>query len=84
MKVKLYTTPTCGPCRQLKAKIAADAVLAPQVEIVDITTSTGMEEARKYSIFSVPVMLFFKDGQPVNQLSGPVSTQAIKDVLEHG
>jgi thioredoxin 1 len=61
----------CGPCRAmgpaieaLREEFSGTAAIAK----VDVDESTELAEA--FGIQSIPTLIFFKDGQPVERLSG--------------
>jgi thioredoxin 1 len=61
----------CGPCRAL-APIVEDLAQEYQgrlkVGTVDIDKAQGI--AREFGIMSVPTIIFFKNGAPVDKISG--------------
>ena len=55
MKIKLFTSPTCVPCNQVKSSIPAHL----SVEVIDVMEN--MEEARKNGVRSVPTLVVESD-----------------------
>ncbi|RDU69080.1 thioredoxin [Helicobacter cholecystus] len=77
-----FWAPWCGPCRMLSPVIDK---LAEEYEgkakICKVNTDEQEELSSQFGIRSIPTMLFFKDGQVVDQMVGATSEQALKDKL---
>ena len=73
----------CGPCRAVAPTIeqlAADFAGRATVGKVDVEAQAGL--AGKYGIRSIPALLYFKDGEVVEQVVGAVSKQVLAQKLE--
>ena len=73
----------CPPCVHLGPtveKVAEDYEGKARVFKVNTEEEEGL--ATKFSISSIPALLFFKDGKVVKQLSGVQSEEAIKATLD--
>ncbi len=74
----------CAPCRAM-APIIDD--LAQRFEgratvaKVDVDAHPGLAE--RYGIRSIPALLFFADGKPVDEVIGRASQRALADKLDH-
>ena len=56
------------------------AACPDQVKVVKIMVDNGGEAAMQYNAVSLPNLIFFKDGRPVDQLtSSTISRKAITD-----
>lgn len=78
-----FWAPWCGPCRMLSPvidKVAQD--YADKANICKVNTDEQEELAAQYGIRSVPTILFFKDGQVVDQIIGVSSEQALKEKID--
>jgi len=63
----------CGPCRMIAPileELAAD--YAGKVKIGKLDVDSNQQVAMKYNVMSIPNLLFFKDGQVVDQVIGAV------------
>ena len=66
-----FFSPTCGPCRMLAPTINSLAgKFYGRVIIAKIDTSLNQSIAAQYGIRGVPTLIFFKNGQVVDQLTG--------------
>ena len=73
----------CGPCRAIAStieEIAADFQGRAKVGKLDVDDNTDL--AQQYQVRSIPSLLFFKEGQLVDQLVGVASKQQIADKLD--
>lgn len=61
----------CGPCRAIGPKLEEIAgEMAGKVKIVKLDVDNNQETAAKFGIRSIPTMILFKGGQPVDQIMG--------------
>jgi len=78
-----FWAPWCGPCRMIAPIIEE---LASEYEgkatIAKVNTDEEQDLAVKYGIRSIPSILFFKDGQVVDQMVGAASKQAFAEKLD--
>ncbi len=61
----------CGPCRQVAPiveQIAAENLAKMRVAKLDVDANG--ETAQKYGVMSIPTLILFKDGEPVERLVG--------------
>jgi thioredoxin 1 len=54
-----------------------DSVVAAKVNVDEET-----EVAQRFNILSIPTFMVFKGGQPVDQFSGAMSKEALKERIE--
>jgi len=72
----------CGPCHSIAPlieEVAADFQGRAKVGKMDVDDNSNL--AMRYSVRGIPTLLFFKDGEVVDQLVGVVSKQLIADKL---
>lgn len=73
----------CGPCRTIAPtieKLAAD--YDGRAKVVKLDVDNNPQTAMKYGIRSIPSLLFFKDGKPVDQMVGVVPERVLADKLD--
>ena len=73
----------CGPCRTIAPtieKLAAD--YDGRAKVVKLDVDNNPQTAMKYGIRSIPSLLFFKDGRPVDQMVGVVPERVLADKLD--
>ena len=72
----------CGPCRMVSPvleDLARDK--AGHIKVVKINVDENPATAQQFSIQSIPTMILFKDGQPVETLIGAMSKAALLEKL---
>lgn len=78
-----FWAPWCGPCRMLAPVIDE---LAEEYEgkaaICKVNTDEQDELSAKYGIRSIPSIIFMKNGEVVDQITGAVSKQVLKDKID--
>ncbi len=77
-----FYSPTCGPCHAMAPAIdnLARKYLGRAL-ICKLDTSRHQMTASQYQIRGVPTLLFFKNGQVVDQIVGAVPPEALEQKL---
>ena len=73
----------CGPCKMIAPAVhdlAEEYTGKLNVAKVDIDNSP--EIATKYGIRSIPALIFFRDGKPVDQVIGALPKGALKKKID--
>ncbi len=77
-----FWAPWCGPCRMIAPVIEELAEdFDGKAKICKVNTDEEQEIAVKFGIRSIPTIIFFKDGEIVDQIVGAQSKQALADKL---
>lgn len=75
----------CGPCRMI-APVVEDLAgeLGNQVRFLKMDIDANPDTAMRLGILSIPTLIIFKDGQPVERQSGyhPAIKRDLKQKLE--
>lgn len=64
----------CGPCKMIAPileEVARD--MGDKVKVAKLDVDNNNKTAGKYNIMSIPSLLFFKNGQVVDQVIGAIS-----------
>lgn len=73
----------CGPCRMIAPAIEELAKeYAGKIKVGKLNTDENPEVASKYKIMGIPTIMFFKDGQKVDQVVGAVPKPQLKAKLD--
>ena len=77
-----FWAPWCGPCRMVAPVIEELAEdFEGKATIAKVNTDEEQGIAVKYGIRSIPSILFFKDGEMVDQMVGAASKDAFADKI---
>ncbi|MBI4401992.1 MAG: thioredoxin [Nitrospirae bacterium] len=73
----------CGPC-QVVAPIVEELAneYAGKLRVMKLNTDENPEIAGRYQVMSIPTILFFKYGQPVEKLVGARPKRQFKEVID--
>ena len=73
----------CGPCKMIAPTVHEMAVeYDGQINVGKLDVDTAPAIATKYGIRSIPALIFFKNGQPVDQIVGAVPKGVLKSKIE--
>jgi thioredoxin 1 len=77
-----FSAEGCGPWRLLAPEIAAlEEAFRGQVTFATLDVEAQPQTPQRYGIGTIPALLFFKDGQVVDQLRGVEDKADIADKL---
>ncbi len=73
----------CGPC-QMVAPIVEELAqeYAGKLKVLKLNTDENPEVAGRYQIMSIPTILFFKNGQPVERMIGARPKRQFKELID--
>ena len=73
----------CGPCRMVAPHVEAVAEeFAGVAKVCKVDVDKESDIASRYGIMSIPTLVFFKGGKPVDQIVGAQPKKAIADRLQ--
>ena len=81
-----FWAPWCGPCRLVSPVVESlGDSHADKIGVAKLNTDENQELAMRYSIFSIPTLILFKDGREAARLVGympqPVIEERLRDWL---
>jgi thioredoxin 1 len=72
----------CHPCKQLDPIVDEIAVeLAGKLKVTKLDIDENIDSTMKWGVMGVPTLILFKDGEPVERLTGFVPKDRILDKL---
>ncbi|KPK36357.1 MAG: thioredoxin [Nitrospira bacterium SG8_35_1] len=78
-----FFSPSCGPCRMLAPVIDSLAgKFHDRIIIAKLDTSRNQTTAAQYRIRGVPTLLFFKNNEVIDQVTGALPEQELVRLLE--
>lgn len=80
-----FWAPWCGPCRTIAPSLETLAgKYAGQVKIAKLNVDDNPQTSSQYRAMSIPMLILFKDGKPVNQLVGAHPLPSIERLIQSG
>ncbi|MGF7047092.1 thioredoxin 1 [Paenibacillus sp. DS2015] len=77
-----FWAPWCGPCKMIAPILDELATeLGDDVKIAKLNVDENPETASRFGVMSIPTLIFFKDGQPVDKVVGLNSKEALKNMI---
>ena len=78
-----FWAPWCGPCRMVGPIVdKLSEEYKGRLKFCKLNVDENRDMAMKYQVMSIPMLLFFKDGQVVDQSLGAVPEQALRPKVE--
>ena len=73
----------CGPCKMIAPSVHEMAEeFEGKLMVGKVDVDNAPDIAMKYGIRSIPALIFFKGGQPVDQIVGAVPKGVLKSKIE--
>ncbi len=77
-----FWAPWCGPCRLVSPVVEAiGQAHSEKLQTAKVNTDENQQLAMRYSIFSIPTLIVFKDGREVSRLVGYMPQEAMEERL---
>ncbi|WP_054958182.1 thioredoxin [Paenibacillus dakarensis] len=77
-----FWAPWCGPCKMLAPILdELSQELGDDVKIAKVNVDENPESASRFGVMSIPTLIFFKNGQPVDKVVGLNSKEALKGII---
>jgi thioredoxin 1 len=78
-----FWAPWCGPCRMVAPVVEElSEEYSDKVKFLKLNTDDNVNTAATYGIRSIPTLLMFKGGQPVDQIVGFRPKGDLKQVID--
>ena len=71
----------CGPCKMLAPSIDKLADEHPEAKVVKVDVDQENALAMQFGVQSIPTLIVFKNGQPVNRQMGFIPYEALENML---
>jgi thioredoxin 1 len=73
----------CGPCKMLSPVLdEVSQEFADKVKFIKVDIDKNFELAAKYEVMTVPCVMFFKDGEPINKMIGYSTKEETQKFIE--
>lgn len=77
-----FWAPWCGPCKMIAPVLEElDQEIGQSVKIAKVNVDDNPESASRFGVMSIPTLIVFKNGQPVDKIVGFQSKDALKNVV---
>jgi len=77
-----FWAPWCGPCRLVSPVVESiGEAHADRISVAKVNTDENQQLAMRYSIFSIPTLIVFKDGREAARVVGFMPQDAMEERL---
>ncbi|MEP6469672.1 MAG: thioredoxin [Chloroflexota bacterium] len=77
-----FWAPWCGPCRLVSPVVESlGEAHSEKLAVAKVNTDENQQLAMRYSIFSIPTLIVFKDGREAARLVGFMPQEAMEERL---
>jgi thioredoxin 1 len=76
-----FWAPWCGPCKMIAPILEELDKELSDLKIAKLNVDDNPEAASRFGVMSIPTLIVFKDGQPVDKIVGFQSKDALKNVV---
>jgi thioredoxin 1 len=74
-----FWAPWCGPCRLVSPVVESiGEAHGDKIAVAKVNTDENQQLAMRYSIFSIPTLIVFKDGKEAARLVGYMPQEAME------
>ncbi len=78
-----FWAPWCGPCKMIAPVLEElDGEMSDSVKIVKLDVDENQETAGKFGVMSIPTLILFKDGEPVDKVVGFQPKEALAELIK--
>ena len=77
-----FWAPWCGPCKMIAPVLEdLDKEIGDNLKIAKLNVDDNPESASRFGVMSIPTLIVFKDGAPVDKIVGFQPKDALKNVI---
>ncbi|MCF6092608.1 thioredoxin [Microaerobacter geothermalis] len=77
-----FWAPWCGPCKMIAPVLEEiDSEVGDKLKIVKVNVDENPESAGRFGIMSIPTLLVFKNGEPVDKIVGFQPKEALMGTI---
>lgn len=77
-----FWAPWCGPCKMIAPVLEKlSQELGDQLKVTKVNVDEQSDTAGRFGVMSIPTLILFKEGQPVDKIVGFQSLEALKQVV---
>ncbi|EKD33413.1 MAG: hypothetical protein ACD_76C00035G0001 [uncultured bacterium] len=76
-----FWAPWCGPCKMMGPIVEELAGEMTGIKIGKLNVDENQDIAQQHNIMSIPTFIVFKNGQAVDQFSGAISKDDLKNKI---
>jgi thioredoxin 1 len=77
-----FWAPWCGPCRVVHPILEEMDAERDDLKILSLNVDDNQQTAGAYEVLSIPTMILFKGGQPVERIIGAKRKKELEALLE--
>ncbi|HAU66659.1 MAG: Thioredoxin [Candidatus Uhrbacteria bacterium GW2011_GWF2_39_13] len=77
-----FWAPWCGPCKVMSPIVESLAMEMEDVIVGKVNVDEHSSIAQKFNILSIPTFIIFKGGQVVDQFSGSMSRDQLREKIQ--
>jgi thioredoxin 1 len=76
-----FWAPWCGPCKMIAPVLEELNTELSGLKIAKLNVDDNPESASRFGVMSIPTLIVFKNGEPVDKVIGFQSKDALKNVV---
>ena len=77
-EILFFSSPWCGPCRQMKNMLNESINKELNLTIIDI--SEDMKKATEYQVMNVPTFIILENGKEVTRKIGAITIDGLRQL----